>query len=173
MLGLTRLGGNKVDIDCECAYADQPPKYSHTESPKTKGMLKCSPMIISVVLLVELCYERNKFGHPPFGLVANSWLNSPDIARTTLLNHILTANHGKRVAVIENECREVDIDGSLVAAKTAVAEDLIMLNNGCLCCTVRGNLVRMISELVDKKKGQFDHIVIETTGLAIPCSPII
>lgn len=59
---------------------------------------------------------------------------------------------------------EVDIDGSLVAAKTTGAEDIIMLNNGCLCCTVRGDLVRMISELVSKKKGKFDHIVIETTG---------
>ncbi|KAM7471660.1 hypothetical protein LguiA_009843 [Lonicera macranthoides] len=92
--------------------------------------------------------------------------------KTTLLNHILTADHGKRIAVIENEFGEVDIDGSLVAAKTAGAEDIVMLNNGCLCCTVRGDLVRMIAELVDKKKGKFDHIVIETTGLANP-SPII
>ncbi|KAF4390109.1 hypothetical protein G4B88_005027 [Cannabis sativa] len=67
---------------------------------------------------------------------------------------------------------EVDIDGSLVAAKTTGAEDIVMLNNGCLCCTVRGDLVRMISELVERKKGKFDHIVIETTGLANP-APII
>ncbi|KAK7390748.1 hypothetical protein VNO78_18797 [Psophocarpus tetragonolobus] len=92
--------------------------------------------------------------------------------KTTLLNHILTADHGKRIAVIENEFGEIDIDGSLVAAKAAGAEDIMMLNNGCLCCTVRGDLVRMISELVAKKKGKFDHIVIETTGLANP-APII
>uniref|UniRef100_A0A0E0CSM9 CobW C-terminal domain-containing protein n=1 Tax=Oryza meridionalis TaxID=40149 RepID=A0A0E0CSM9_9ORYZ len=92
--------------------------------------------------------------------------------KTTLLNHILTADHGKRIAVIENEYGEVDIDGSLVAAQTAGAEDIMMLNNGCLCCTVRGDLVRMIGELVDKKKGKFDHIIIETTGLANP-APII
>ncbi|XP_040377299.1 P-loop guanosine triphosphatase YjiA-like [Oryza brachyantha] len=92
--------------------------------------------------------------------------------KTTLLNHILTAHHGKRIAVIENEYGEVDIDGSLVAAQTAGAEDIMMLNNGCLCCTVRGDLVRMIGELVNKKKGRFDHIVIETTGLANP-APII
>ncbi|GAV85787.1 cobW domain-containing protein/CobW_C domain-containing protein [Cephalotus follicularis] len=92
--------------------------------------------------------------------------------KTTLLNHILTADHGKRIAVIENEFGEVDIDGSLVASKTTGAEDIVMLNNGCLCCTVRGDLVRMISELVNKKKGKFDHIVIETTGLANP-APII
>ncbi|PSR96061.1 COBW domain-containing protein [Actinidia chinensis var. chinensis] len=92
--------------------------------------------------------------------------------KTTLLNHILTADHGKRIAVIENEYGEVDIDGSLVAAKAAGTEDIVMLNNGCLCCTVRGDLVRMIAELVSKKKGRFDHIVIETTGLANP-APII
>ncbi|XP_030546821.1 COBW domain-containing protein 1 [Rhodamnia argentea] len=92
--------------------------------------------------------------------------------KTTLLNHILTADHGKRIAVIENEYGAVDIDGSLVAAKAAGAEDIVMLNNGCLCCTVRGDLVRMVSELVSKKKGKFDHIVIETTGLANP-APII
>ncbi|XVF86385.1 hypothetical protein PTKIN_Ptkin18bG0035500 [Pterospermum kingtungense] len=92
--------------------------------------------------------------------------------KTTLLNHILTADHGKRIAVIENDYGEIDIDGSLVAAKAAGAEDIVMLNNGCLCCTVRGDLVRMIGELVNRKKGKFDHIVIETTGLANP-APII
>lgn len=92
--------------------------------------------------------------------------------KTTLLNHILTADHGKRIAVIENEYGEVDIDGSLVAAKAVGTEDIVMLNNGCLCCTVRGDLVRMISDLVNKKKGRFDHIVIETTGLANP-APVI
>lgn len=59
---------------------------------------------------------------------------------------------------------EVDIDGSLVAAKSVGSEDIVMLNNGCLCCTVRGDLVKMIAELVNTKKGRFDHIVIETTG---------
>jgi len=66
--------------------------------------------------------------------------------------------------VVHLQFGEVDIDGSLVAAQTAGAEDIMMLNNGCLCCTVRGDLVRMIGELVNKKKGKFDHIVIETTG---------
>ncbi|GLJ26261.1 hypothetical protein SUGI_0504690 [Cryptomeria japonica] len=92
--------------------------------------------------------------------------------KTTLLNHILTSHHGKRIAVIENEYGEVDIDGSLVASQLSGSEDIVMLNNGCLCCTVRGDLVRMMSELVTKQKGKFDHIVIETTGLANP-APII
>ncbi|KAJ6833923.1 uncharacterized protein M6B38_336875 [Iris pallida] len=92
--------------------------------------------------------------------------------KTTLLNHILTSQHGKRIAVIENEFGEVDIDSSLVADHSSVAEDIVMVNNGCLCCTVRGELVKMLLELVKKKRDKFDHIVIETTGLAKP-SPVI
>eukprot|EP00850_Spirogloea_muscicola_P019882 SM000201S05938 [mRNA] locus=s201:122037:125201:- [translate_table: standard] len=92
--------------------------------------------------------------------------------KTTLLNHVLTAEHGKRIAVIENEFGEVDIDGSLVAAQRSGTEDVIMLNNGCLCCTVRGDLVRMLHELVSTRRASFDHILIETTGLANP-APII
>ncbi|KAI5327345.1 hypothetical protein L3X38_026741 [Prunus dulcis] len=92
--------------------------------------------------------------------------------KTTLLNHILTSQHGKRIAVIENEFGEVDIDGSLVASHSSVSEDIVMVNNGCLCCTVRGDLVKMLLELVKKKRDKFNHIVIETTGLANP-APVI
>ncbi|KAL6180943.1 hypothetical protein ACLB2K_047601 [Fragaria x ananassa] len=92
--------------------------------------------------------------------------------KTTLLNHILTSQHGKRIAVIENEFGEVDIDGSLVASHSSSNEDIVMVNNGCLCCTVRGDLVKMILQLVKDKRDKFDHIVIETTGLAKP-SPVI
>ncbi|KAL6008271.1 hypothetical protein ACLOJK_033777 [Asimina triloba] len=67
---------------------------------------------------------------------------------------------------------EVDIDGSLVASHNSVAEDIVMVNNGCLCCTVRGDLVKLLLELVKKKRDKFDHIVIETTGLAKP-APVI
>ncbi|PON41824.1 Cobalamin biosynthesis [Parasponia andersonii] len=83
--------------------------------------------------------------------------------KTTLLNHILTSQHGKRIAVIENEFGEVDIDGSLVASHSSASEEIVMVNNGCLCCTVRGDLVKMLLELVKKKRDKFDHIVIETT----------
>lgn len=62
---------------------------------------------------------------------------------------------------------EVDIDGSLVASHSSVAEDIVMVNNGCLCCTVRGDLVKMLLELVKKKRHKFDHIVIETTGILV------
>ncbi|OIT34571.1 PREDICTED: uncharacterized protein LOC109244508 [Nicotiana attenuata] len=92
--------------------------------------------------------------------------------KTTLLNHILTSQHGKRIAVIENEFGEVDIDGSLVASHSSSNEDIVMINNGCLCCTVRGDLVMMLLELVKKRRDKFDHIVIETTGLAKP-GPVI
>ncbi|KAK9102817.1 hypothetical protein Sjap_020071 [Stephania japonica] len=92
--------------------------------------------------------------------------------KTTLLNHILTSQHGKRIAVIENEFGEVDIDTSLVANHSSVSEDIVMVNNGCLCCTVRGDLVKMLLKLAKKKRDKFDHIVIETTGLANP-GPVI
>lgn len=61
---------------------------------------------------------------------------------------------------------EVDIDSSLVANHSSSNEDIIMVNNGCLCCTVRGDLVKMLLELVKKKRDKFDHIVIETTGMS-------
>ncbi|XP_074556837.1 uncharacterized protein LOC141812733 [Curcuma longa] len=92
--------------------------------------------------------------------------------KTTLLNHILTSQHGKRIVVIENEFGELDIDSSLVASHSSVSEDIVMVNNGCLCCTVRGDLVKMLLKLAKEKCDKFDHIVIKTTGLAKP-SPII
>lgn len=64
---------------------------------------------------------------------------------------------------------EVDIDGSLVASKLSGAEDILLLNNGCLCCTVRGDLLRMLSELLTKKRNLFDHVIIETTGKLLTC----
>lgn len=60
---------------------------------------------------------------------------------------------------------EVDIDGSLVASHLSSNEEIVMVNNGCLCCTVRGDLVKMLLELVKNKRDKFDHIVIETTGM--------
>lgn len=94
--------------------------------------------------------------------------------KTTLLNNILTKTHGKRIAVIENEYGEIGIDQDLVAAAKEGSDDdaIMMLNNGCLCCTVRGDLVDMLVELTTDYKDKFDHIVIETTGLA-SVAPII
>ena len=89
--------------------------------------------------------------------------------KTTLLNHILKAPHGHRIAVIENEFGEAGIDNELLVQDSN--EQIIEMNNGCICCTVRGDLVRILGELAAKKKAgklSFDHIVIETTGLADP-----
>lgn len=84
--------------------------------------------------------------------------------KTTLLNRILTENHGKRIAVIENEFGEIGIDNSLVIQAD---EEIFEMNNGCICCTVRGDLIRILGNLM-KRKDKFDQILIETTGLADP-----
>jgi len=84
--------------------------------------------------------------------------------KTTLLNHILTAQHGKRIAVIENEYGEIGIDNELVVNAD---EEIFEMNNGCICCTVRGDLIRILGNLM-KRKNKFDYIMIETTGLADP-----
>ena len=92
--------------------------------------------------------------------------------KTTLLNHILTAQHGKKIAVIENEFGEVGIDDALIKPKlkTDTEEDVIEMMNGCICCTVRQDLVEVLKKLAKRaEKGlKLDAIVIETTGLADP-----
>src|SRR5262249_48805344 len=80
------------------------------------------------------------------------------------LNHILTAQHGKRIAVIENEFGEIGIDHELVVN---AEEEIFEMNNGCICCTVRGDLIRILGNLM-KRRDRFDYILIETTGLADP-----
>ncbi|MBX7248286.1 MAG: GTP-binding protein [Caulobacteraceae bacterium] len=84
--------------------------------------------------------------------------------KTTLLNRILTEDHGKRYAVIVNEFGEIGIDNDLVVGAD---EEVFEMNNGCVCCTVRGDLIRVVTGLM-KRKGRFDAIVVETTGLADP-----
>ena len=84
--------------------------------------------------------------------------------KTTLLNRILTEDHGKRYAVIVNEFGEVGIDADLLVDTD---EEVFEMNNGCICCTVRGDLIRTVENLL-KRKGAFDAILVETTGLADP-----
>ncbi len=84
--------------------------------------------------------------------------------KTTLLNRILTEHHGKKLAVIENEFGEVGVDHQLVIQSE---EELFEMNNGCICCSVRGDLIRILGRLL-KRKDQLDGILIETTGLANP-----
>jgi G3E family GTPase len=84
--------------------------------------------------------------------------------KTTLLNRILTENHGRRYAVIVNEFGEIGIDNDLIVDSD---EEVFEMNNGCICCTVRGDLIRIIEGLM-KRRDKFDAIIIETTGLADP-----
>jgi G3E family GTPase len=84
--------------------------------------------------------------------------------KTTLLNRILSEPHGKKFAVIVNEFGEIGIDNELVVGAD---EEVFEMNNGCICCTVRGDLIRIIDGLM-RRKGKFDAIIVETTGLADP-----
>jgi len=89
--------------------------------------------------------------------------------KTTLLNRILKEQHGHRIAVIENEFGPEGIDNELLVADTD--EQIVEMNNGCICCTVRGDLVRILADLKDKRsRGQldFERVIIETTGMANP-----
>jgi G3E family GTPase len=87
--------------------------------------------------------------------------------KTTLLKHLLTQPHGYKCAIIINEFGEVGIDGQLVVGAD---EEVVELNNGCLCCRVRGDLVKTLADLLKRQK-RFDYVLVETTGLADP-SPI-
>jgi G3E family GTPase len=88
--------------------------------------------------------------------------------KTTLLNRILTADHGRRVAVIVNEFGEVGIDHHLLISSD---QEVVEMSNGCICCTVRGDLVRSLFQLLDHRD-KFDTLMIETTGLADP-APVV
>jgi G3E family GTPase len=88
--------------------------------------------------------------------------------KTTLLNRILKEDHGHRIAVIENEFGESGVDGEILER---TEEQIVEMNNGCICCTVRGDLIRILGELKEKRDGgklKFDRVVIETTGMADP-----
>src|SRR5437870_8936476 len=89
--------------------------------------------------------------------------------KTTLLNRILTEPHGEKIAVIENECGETGVDNEILVKYKD--EQIVEMNNGCLCCTVRGDLVRILGDLGKQRrqgKLRFDRVIIETTGLANP-----
>uniref|UniRef100_M4BDW8 CobW C-terminal domain-containing protein n=1 Tax=Hyaloperonospora arabidopsidis (strain Emoy2) TaxID=559515 RepID=M4BDW8_HYAAE len=109
--------------------------------------------------------------------------------KTTLLNHLLTENHGKKFAIIENEFGEVGVDDQLIrqvaspndlvggdarSRKFNMGEEILTMNNGCICCSVRGDLVRLIAQIVRRNgsRNQLDGIIIETTGMADP-GPVV
>lgn len=112
--------------------------------------------------------EQSAISRIPVTVLTGFFLGA---GKTTLLNHVLTADHGQKVAVIVNEFGETGIDNQLVVGAD---EEIFEMNNGCICCTVRGDLIRILGELMDAKLGksnrsvQFDRVLIETTGLADP-----
>ena len=88
--------------------------------------------------------------------------------KTTLLNRILKEDHGNRIAVIENEFGEVGVDSEIIERSD---EQIVEMNNGCICCTVRGDLIKILGSLKDKRSSgalKFDRVIIETTGMADP-----
>jgi len=88
--------------------------------------------------------------------------------KTTLLNWILSADHGKKLAVIENEFGETGVDEEVLVAREHSEEIVVEVKNGCICCTVRGDLVESLATIYKKTKGKLDGVIIETTGLADP-----
>lgn len=103
----------------------------------------------------------NEAANPIPVTVLTGYLGS---GKTTLLNRILSEDHGKRYAVIVNEFGEIGIDNDLIVESD---EEIYEMNNGCVCCTVRGDLIRVVEGLM-RRPGRFDAIVVETTGLADP-----
>ena len=88
--------------------------------------------------------------------------------KTTLLNRILQEDHGHRIAVIENEFGEVGVDNEIIETAD---EQIVEMNNGCICCTVRGDLIRILGDLKQRRSSgavSFDRVIIETTGMADP-----
>src|SRR5690349_10547716 len=102
--------------------------------------------------------------HPRLRPPGRDRLGTMQAALSTLLNRILKAEHGKRIAVIENEFGEVGVDQELVIG---AQEEIFEMNNGRICCTVRGDLIRILGNLM-KRRDKFDSILIETTGMADP-----
>src|SRR4029077_20375007 len=108
--------------------------------------------------------KRVTMSHEPEKIPVTVLTGYLGAGKTTLLNRILSEPHGKRYAVIVNEFGEIGIDNELVVGAD---EEVFEMNNGCICCTVRGDLVRILDGLM-RRKGKFDGIIVETTGLADP-----
>src|SRR5260370_37117432 len=111
---------------------------------------------------MRLKFPRMKTKEPITVTVLTGYLGA---GKTTLLHHLLTQQHGYKCAIIINEFGAVSIDNQLVVGAD---EEILELNNGCLCCRVRGDLIRSLDELLIKKRKRFDYVSIETTGLADP-----
>jgi G3E family GTPase len=99
-------------------------------------------------------------------------MNGEPAGKTTLINYILSQDHGRKVAIIENEFGEIGIDNDLIVGKEDLqGDELTILENGCLCCTVRDDLVKALNALVER--GGFDQVLIETTGTSTCHIPLL
>jgi G3E family GTPase len=136
---------HKETLDARCAF-------------RFNGTNRCAALI--AVPEGQIMTETNVSGKIPV-TVLTGYLGA---GKTTLLNRILSEPHGKKYAVIVNEFGEIGIDNDLIVGAD---EEVFEMNNGCICCTVRGDLIRIIENLM-KRKGRFDAIIVETTGLADP-----
>jgi len=152
---LTGLGATRnATGQYEAATKLQPSEEAKAKLDKLKRMAKLEPDVD---------------GRIPCSILTG-FLGS---GKTTLLNRILKANHGRRIAVIENEFGEVGIDDQLVKGGSVADEDetIIEMNNGCICCTIRGDLITGLKKLIknsSKQGKELDGVLIETTGLADP-----
>lgn len=153
---LAGLGAPKIAATSYAAAAALQPDHEETKAKRAK-------------LEALDAMGHNADGRIPCSILTG-FLGS---GKTTLLNRILEANHGKRIAVIENEFGEVGIDDSLVRGGTGEKseETIIEMNNGCICCTVRGDLITGLKKLIKSSQStgkELDGVLIETTGLADP-----
>src|ERR1700746_427955 len=133
--------------------------------PESPGFFAPLPYTPYISLLTEPHSPMSTTDAPPkIPVPAPTGYLGP--GKTTLLNRILSEPHGKKYAVIVNEFGEIGIDNDLVVGAD---EEVFEMNNGCICCTVRGDLIRIIEGLM-RRKGKFDAIIVETTGLAAPAT---
>ena len=134
-----------------------------TQRPGHAGLVVASAIACGTLYMGSTTFE-DPMTQAPAKIPVTVLTGYLGAGKTTLLNRILSETHGKRYAVIVNEFGEIGIDNDLIVESD---EEIYEMNNGCVCCTVRGDLIRVVEGLM-RRPGRFDAIVVETTGLADP-----